>query len=433
MTMTLCRFSVATLAILCAANLHAQEETDAFSFPISPGGSAFYKLAVPLPLGDKAAAQTAEDVLSNDLALSDFFTVLDPASFLANLTAEQLTINPLDWASVGAAGVIKARATVYGADVKYEFRLFEIAKGNEPVLAKDYRGPVTKARYFAHQFAAEVVKYFAKETSFFSSQIVFVGDAGAKRRDIYVADWDGYGAHPITHSSRNILPAWLAKGAEVAFTTFAADEPDLVALPVSGAGKPRMISARPGVNIGAAWSPAGDKIAATLSFEGNSQIYLLTPAGQIIKRLTRTSRPFIDTSPTWSPDGRQIAFVSDRYGSPQIWIMNADGSGQRRLTRLGEYNQEPAWCPLASMPLVAFSGRDEKFTYDIFTINVATGAVVRITQQQGSSNQHPTWAPNGRAIMYQSSRGGLWVSTADGRTERQVYKGSAATPQWAIP
>ena len=75
-------------------------------------------MAVPLPLGDKAAAQTAADVVGNDLALSGFFKVLDRKATLANLQAEGLTINPQDWRNVGAEGVVKSRATPYGGDVK---------------------------------------------------------------------------------------------------------------------------------------------------------------------------------------------------------------------------------------------------------------------------------------------------------------------------
>jgi TolB protein len=188
------------------------------------------------------------------------------------------------------------------------------------------------------------------------------------------------------------------------------------------------VSARAGLNMGAAWSPDGGKIACSLSHEGGTDIYLLTPAGQIIKRLTAT-QPKISTSPTWSPDGGRIAFVSDRYGSPQIWIMSADGSGQKRLTYKGNYNQEPSWCPRRDTPLVAFSGRDEQMHYDIFTVNPDNGEYGRITEGHGS-NVRPTWAPNGRAVAYESTRGGIWVSTADGRTERQVYRGSARSPQW---
>jgi TolB protein len=424
------RLGLAILAVLMlAAVSQAQSADDAVRFKITAGGRDLYKLAVPLPLGDKTDAKSAQDVLSNDLALAGFFKVLDPSAFLANLDAEQLNINPPDWVNVGAEGVIKARATAYGSDVKYEFRLYEVAKGNAPVLSKDYRGPAASMRQLAHQFAGDVVRYYTNEDSFFSSQMTWAGDNGPHRRDIYVADWDGFGARAITHSSQNILPTWAKDGSEIAFTTFAAGKPDLVALPPSGAGKPRNISTRQGVNTGAAWSPDGTKIAMTLSFEGNAQIYLLSRDGQIISRLTHTSRPFIDTSPTWSPDGNKIAFVSDRFGSPQIWVMNADGSNQQRLTRRGNYNQEPSWCPRKDTPLIAFTARDEKYAYDIFTINVDSGELVRITEGHGS-NHHATWAPNGRAIAYQSSRGGLWISTADGRTERQVYRGSVEAPQW---
>lgn len=421
-------FAMAALLVLAAAErpTRAQSAGDAVRFKITAGGKDLYKLAIPLPLGDKASAKTVEDVLSNDLALSGFFKVLDPASFLANLPAEQLTINPPDWRNVGAEGVIKARATAYGSDVRLELRLFEVARGDAPVLSKDYRGPIAQARQLAHQFANDVVKYYTGEDGFFASRITFAGDTGRKRRDIFTMDWDGWGVQQLTHASQNILPTWSSSGAEIAYTSFINGKTDLFALPAGG-GRPRLLSARPGLNMGAAWSPDGRKLAVTLSKDGNSEIYLLSPTGQILKRLTNERG--IDTSPTWSPDGTRIAFVSDRHGNPQIWLMAADGSGQRKLTRRGTYNQTPAWTPRRDAPLIAFCARDEKGAYDIFTINADTEEYVRVTEGHGS-NQHPTWAPNGRAIAYESSRGGVWVSTADGRTERQVYRGSAHAPQW---
>lgn len=419
----------ATLALVSFAMqkpTRAQAADDVVRFKITSGGRDLYKLAVPLPLGDKTNAKTAQEVVGNDLSLSGYFKVIDPASYLANLEAEQLTISPPDWKNVGAEGVVKARATAYGNEIKYEFRLFETAKGDQPVLQKDYRGPMSQARNLAHEFANEVVKYYTGEDGFFLSQIAFANDTGAHRKDIFAMDWDGYGVHALTHSSQNILPSWSPNGAEIAFTSFVNGKTDLFIMPASG-GKPRVLSARPSLNMSAAFSPDGQKIAVTLSQDGNSEIYLLTHDGAIIKRLTNT--PFIDTSPTFSPDGSRIAFVSDRHGSPQIWVMSADGSGQQKITRRGNYNQEPSWGPRKDVPLIAFSARDEKMAYDIFTVNADTGEYVRVTEGHGN-NQHPTWAPNGRAIAYQSSRGGLWISTADGRVERQVYRGSVMAPAW---
>jgi TolB protein len=415
------------VSLLLGAGARAQSADDTVRFKITAGGKDLYKLAVPMPLGDKTAAKNAMDVLSNDLALSGFFKVLDPSAFLANLAAEQLTINPPDWRNVGAEGVIKGRATGYGSEVKFEFRLFEVAKGDQPVLSKDYRGSMTESRRLAHQFANDVVKYYTGEDSFFVSRIAFAGDVGAKRRDIFAMDWDGAGVQALTNRSQNILPSWSPSGNEVAFTSFMTGKTDLFVVASSG-GRPRTLSARSGLNMGAAYSPDGSKIALTLSQDGNSEIYVVSASnGQILKRLT--NNPFIDTSPTWSPDGARIAFVSDRHGSPQIWVMNADGSNQQKLTRRGSYNQTPAWSPRKDAPLIAFCARDERGAYDIFTVNANTGEYTRITEGHGS-NQRPTWAPNGRAIAYESSRGGVWVSTSDGRTERQVYRGSAIAPQW---
>jgi TolB protein len=420
-----------TLAIflLCSPALaFAQNGDDAIRFKISAGGKDLYKMAAPPPIGATGAqGQQIADQLNTDLSLSGFFKVLDNKAILANLVAEGLTINPQDWRNMGAEGVSKMRLTPYGSDVKVECRLYEVGKGDQPVLMKDWRVPASSLRGVVHAWAGEIVRYYTSEDPFFNSRIVFSQPAGKMRRDLYVMDWDGAGVYPVTNKSQNILPSWSPNATEILFTSYMNGKPDLFAMPSNG-GKPRVISARPGLNMGAAFSPDGTKIAATLSQDGNSEIYLLSREGAIIKRLT--NNPFIDTSPSWSPDGSKIAFVSDRFGSPQIWTMNADGSNQQRLTRKGTYNQTPRWCPRKDTPLIAFTARDEKYNYDIFTINADSGEVVRITEGHGS-NQNPSWAPNGRAIAYESSRGGVWISTFDGRTERQVLKGAASSPSWS--
>ena len=111
--------------------------------------------------------------------------------------------------------------------------------------------------------------------------------------------------------------------------------------------------------------------------------------------------------------------------------MSASGAGQTKLTRRGNYNQEPSWAPrpINGQSLVAFSARDERGAYDIFTVNTDSGEIVRLTENRGSNN-HPTWAPNARAIAYQSSRGGIYVATGDGKTERAVYRGKGEAPSW---
>jgi len=407
----------------------AQAQTDdVVRFKITNPGQALYKIAVPKLLGDGESAQVMQEVLTGDLNSSGLFKTLDPNSFVADLAKEDLSIGPDSWRTVGAEGVVKARTTNTGGDVSVEFRLFEVIKGDRPVLTKTYRAPSANIRRLAHIFADEIVRYYTGEDSFFGTQIAFSRPIG-RQQELVIMDYDGAGQHSITsNGSQNILPSWHPSGSSLLYTSFVRGTPDLWST-TSGGGKPKRISTRPGLNTGGVVSPDGTKIAVTLSFEGNSEIYVLTPAGDVIKRLT--NNPAIDSSPTWSPDGGQIAFVSDRHGSPQIWKMSASGGDQVKLTRKGGYNVEPAWNPkmLNGKSLIAFSGRDEKGNLDIFTIDAVNQELQRITENQGS-NSHPTWAPTGRALAFKSSRGGIYVSTADGKTQRPVFRGGAETPSW---
>lgn len=419
---------LATLAVAPSSAEQTPQADDVVRFRITNPGQALYKVAIPMVLGDAQSAAVMQEVLAGDLALSGFFKVLDPKSFVADLAKEDLGIGPDAWKTVGAESVIKGRVGTFGSDLSVEFRLFEVVKGEAAVITKNYRAPQGDVRKLAHLFAAEVVRYFTAEDTFFTTHIAFARIQG-RQQELAVMDWDGASVHGLTNNgSQNYLPAWAPAGGSILYTSFVRGTPDLWLIPSAG-GKPRRISTRPGLNTGGSFAPDGSKVAVTLSFEGNSEIYLLSSTGDIIKRLT--NNPGIDSSPSFSPDGSQLAFVSDRFGSPQIWLMSSSGGNQTRLTRKGSFNQEPAWAPkpINGQSLIAFTGRDERNNYDIFTINAQSGELQRLTENRGS-NSHPTWAPNARAIAYKSSRGGIWVATFDGKTEKQVFRGPAETPSW---
>jgi TolB protein len=422
-----CYLGLGGLLLRFAVTPSAAQQEDV-RFKVTNPGQAQIKVAVPAPAGDAQSGALVQEVLSNDLSLSGFFKVLDPRSFLADDKRDELGITPETWRSVGAEAVVKARASTIGGEAQVECRVFQVVQGDAPVVNKTLRGPVADLRRLSHRCADEVVRYFGKEDSFFASQIAFASERGAQR-EISVMDWDGAGVRQVTsNGSQNILPSWHPSGGSLLYTSFARGTPDLFSIGIGG-GRGKRLSTRQGLNTGGVWSPDGRRIALTLSQDGNAEIYLLSAEGAVISRLT--NNPFIDSSPTWSPDGSQIAFVSDRYGTPQIWVMSASGAGQTKLTKRGNYNQEPAWSPrqIDGKSLIAFSARDERGAFDIFTVNPKTQDIVRLTENRGS-NLHPSWAPNGRAIAYESSRGGIWVATADGRTEKQVYRGKASSPSW---
>jgi TolB protein len=126
---------------------------------------------------------------------------------------------------------------------------------------------------------------------------------------------------------------------------------------------------------------------------GNSDIYLMDLATRAVKRLT--TDPGIDTAPSFSPDGKQIAFESSRGGSQQIYVMNADGTNVHRISFGAGKNGTPVWSPRGD--LIAFT----KITPSYFGICVMRpdGSGER-TLTHGWQDEGPTWAPNGRVLMF---------------------------------
>jgi TolB protein len=393
-----------------------------------------YPIAVPTAVdGDLATAKMVTEVQSFDLGVSSWFKVLDPKGFLADLKAEDMSIDPARWKSVGAFGVVKAKAISGGGKITLKFKLYEIEKGAVAVLEREYSGSPDQVRQLTHKWCNEVVKHFTGEPGFFGSQIAFSGGnrTGSK---IYVVDFDGHGNHGITNNgSINILPSFSRDGKSVAFTSYMRGNPDLYVTTPGGGGRPKRIAKYGGMNTGASFSPDGSKVAVTLSRDGNPEIYILSASdGAIVKRLT--DNRYIDTSPAWSPDGSEIAFVSNREGNPHIFVMGVDGSNARRVSPEGTYNQSPSWNPKKGMRQLAYTTRDDRSSnYDILTLDLASKKLARVTQNEGR-NEDPAWSPNGRVLVFASTRSagsGLYIANADGTgTATMIYKGTASSPDW---
>jgi TolB protein len=421
--------AAATLALaVAAASVPAIARAEAPSgdedlpaIRLSGAGVEMLKLGVPKAEGDGESARVAGETLSKDMDVTGLFQVLDPASFPAQLQSEGLAFSSALWSQVGAQAVVKMRAS--GGTL--EGRVYVVARGDAAVLSKTYRGG--DIRDAVHEFANDIVQSFTGKRGVFGSRIAFAL-SGHGPHEIATVDMDGGRMATITKmGSDSLLPAYSPGGAEVAFTSYLRNNPDLWIVPAGG-GRARRVSKQPGLNTGAAWSPDGRALVLTLSYEGNSEIYRVSPDdGRVQGRLT--NNPGIDSSPAFSPDGSQIAFVSNRQGSPQIFLMPASGGAAKRVTFQGKYNQTPRFSPRTDKPQIAFTGRDERGVFDVFILDVKSGRVDRLTQNKGS-NLDPTWSPDGRLVAYVSSRGGIFVSNPETHHEVQVWRGSAASPSW---
>lgn len=335
-----------------------------------------------------------------------------------NTELANIVINDLELSGVFKSSI----AAIAEAMVKIEASLNQIiVTANN----KTFRYKVPASRKLAHQISNDIYQLFTGESGFFTSQII----ASNKDKQLVLLDFDGENPKQITkNTSINILPVISPDGREILFTSYMNKNPDLFSIKTNGSDL-KTISKKPGLNSGASLSPSGLQIALTLSYEGKSDIYLCGKNGQDCKRLT--SGFSLNTSPSFSPDGKQIAFVSNRSGNPQIYTMQSDGSNIKRLTMQGKYNQSPKWSPVED--LIVFVGRDEKNVFDVFLANTNSGQITRVTQDQGA-NEEASFAPNGRMIVFSSTRNGsrdLFVSNLDGSFQKQItHKSNYWTPYW---
>src|SRR5204863_75385 len=131
--------------------------------------------------------------------------------------------------------------------------------------------------------------------------------------------------------------------------------------------------------------------------------------------------------------GTQIAFVSSRGGSKEIWVRDYDGTSTAKLDLPDKgYVIDPAWHP--SGQLLAFSWRRPNDNYDLYIMDAATRQLVELTRDQGR-NERPSWAPDGRHLVFESTRGGtrqIWTMLADGSQARQLTtSGHNESPNWS--
>lgn len=410
---------------------------------IEVSGATFRPLPIAIapPIASGDAASPAEEIyeaLTFDLEVSGLFEVISRKAFLAD-PREPLGPEGIVWArwsDVAAEELLKLHVKSGPQGLALEYRLYEVATQRQSTSGS-LEGRIPDARRIAHRLADELVRHFTQGPGAFSTRIAYVRRPAGGAKEIWVADYDGKNASPVTKTRGiSLLPSWSPSGTELAFTFFKKSlqypngHPQIWKANLLS-GKTSPLASGGDLNTGAAWSPDGSKVAFTMSRDGNPEIYVVNADGSGLRRLTRD--PSTEASPTWSPDGSRIAFVSDRHGTPQIFVMDADGGNVERLTRQGNYNQTPAWSPRGDE--IAFTARDERYAFDLFVVNVETKEIRRLTQDQGT-NQHPTWAPNGRMLLFTSTRDGergLYVTSADGRVQKRVSPRDGAEytdPAW---
>jgi TolB protein len=410
--------AIATIALMPFES-HAQLRVD-----ISGTGAQQFPVAVADFSGDPAGRLIAE-VIRADLTRSGQFRLI-------NTTGAQLTVDsPIayaEWRTRGADYVAYgsiAQTTEGKYEVKY--RLADTINQSE-LDGVAFEGTDRELRRIAHQIADRIYEKITGIPGVFATRIAYVLKQG-NTYELQIADADGQNPQIALRSREPIIsPAWSPDGSKLAYVSFESGKP-VVYVHELATSKRVPVANFKGNNSAPAWSPDGQTLAVVLTRDGLSQLYLINAAdGSNLRRLTRS--PLIDTEPVFSPDGQSIFFTSDRSGRPQIYQIPVTGGEARRITFNGDYNISPRISP-DGQNLLVVTRRDGQFR--IALIDLASGNETLLTQ--GPDDQSPSFAPNGKQVLYAAKQGGrnmLAGVSSDGRMRQtlSVLNGEIREPTW---
>jgi TolB protein len=431
-----------TFAILCSAYSTTAQDW----FQTGTGlGVTKARLAVP----DTVAKSTFgpplpkvfHDVLWADLQYSGILDLVSPSFYPLTDPGQPSDLKAQDWSAAPASAYMVAYGNLSqdSSGLAFAGYLSQVSNPAAPLaLQKIYRGAATEdgARKLAHQFADDIVALLSGgQPGIAQTQIAFVsGRSGNK--EIWVMDYDGANQHQITHlDSIALTPRWSPDSTRIAFTCYVPFRGVTSAqICIYSTASNRLIGFPRfrGTNSSPAWSPDGQQIAFMSSINGNPAIYVAQADGTHLHRVTFGAG--VATSPTWNPKtGKQIVFVSDRAGDPSLYLSDADGSSTQKidLPDMG-YVIDPSWSPNGQ--LLAFSWRRPSGNYDIYVMDIVTHQLVELTKDE-ARNERPSWAPDGRHLVFESTRTGtrqIWTMLADGSQPRQLtFQGQSESPSWS--
>jgi TolB protein len=380
-------------------------------------------------------------VVRDDLQFSGILELVSPSFYPQQVPSVPGELKNLAWTDqpVNANLVAFGNLTESSAEVEIQAWLYDVRNpSSQAIIGKVYRGAPSdpQVRKFAHQFADEIISRLSGGLpGIASTQIAFVSSRTGTK-EIWVMDYDGANQRPLTSlHTISLTPRWAPDASRIAFTCFASANgvvsPQLCMYSVD-ANKVISFPRFRGTNSSPAWSPDGSQIIFSSSMLGNPELFVTDANGGRPKRLTFSNGA--STSPAWNPKtGQTVVFVSDRGGIPKLFMMNSDGTNSAELDVPDKgYLIDPAWAPNGQ--LLAFSWRRPEGNYDLYLMDAATSKIAEITRDAGR-NERPSWAPDGRHIVFESTRGGsrqIWTMLADGSQAHQLtMTGHNESPNWS--
>jgi len=367
-------------------------------------GQSLYPVAVSRFKDENKLPVSITDVVRQNLARSGYFKNTELGNGIED---DQVMPNFKIWGSRGADALAVGSVTEKSpGQYEVRYRLYDIRKG-ESLNGLIVSASADNLRLAAHRISDDIIFKLLGEKGVFSTRLSYVIKEG-KRFRLVISDADGQNIRNALNSSEPIISAaWSPDGQKIAYVSFE-DRKPIVYVHELASGRRIVLSNAKGNNSAPSWAPDGKSLAISLSKDGNTQIYRVNADGSNLQRLTQGST--IDTEPQFSPDGKFIYFTSDRGGNPQIYRMSAEGERGEPARRIS-FKQ-----PYATSARISPDGKNLAYIagvgggFKLYLMNLLTGDSTAMTDT--SFDESPSFAANGRYILYATQVGGKKVLAA---------------------
>jgi TolB protein len=417
---------------LSARYARADVRVDILGGNFQPLPIAIPKFVGGAPADDETAAGVTQIITAN-LQRSGLFAPIDPASYLETITSVDAVPNFQSWRTINAQALVTGRVTQQSdGRLKAEFRLWDVLAGQQ-LAGQQYFTTPDNWRRIAHIISDAIYERLTGDGGYFDSRVVFVDETGPAERRIKrltIMDQDGANVRYLTRGDELVLtPRFSPSTQEITYMSYGEGDPRVFLFNIE-TGQREVVGNFPGMSFSPRFSPDGQRVILSLQQGSNSNLFVMDLRSKATTRLTDTEA--IDTAPCYSPDGSQICFESDRGGHQQIYVMPAAGGAAQRISFGDGTYSTPVWSPRSDY--IAFTRQaNDKFAIGVMKPD---GSGERVLTE-GFHNEGPTFAPNGRVIMFFRDPGGnsgpsLFTIDISGRNEQRVPTPSyASDPAWS--
>lgn len=183
-----------------------------------------------------------------------------------------------------------------------------------------------------------------------------------------------------------------------------------------------VLSASPGYDAEAVYSPDGSMIAFTSTRDGDLEIYIMMSDGSKTWRVT--NNPGYDGGAFFSPDNKRLVFRAQQFPTPEdldeykmllkknlvkpsrmeIYTINIDGTDRRKITNNGAANFAPYYHPSGNKIIFASDvANPRQHDFDLYLIGTDGKNLERVTYSD-QFDGFPMYSYSGDKLVFASNR-----------------------------